>query len=192
MIAFRRSLIVAALAAACCLVLAACINSLSPTATPTLNTPAAQPELSTLGETQPFRERIAQGLGDITWASAYSSPTPEHAVRGEDAARAAIQSSAQRLASVDYVSLALPDWITVTRKLQVAPGDFAGQGVQASEVGSVDGEPRFILYEWRGPEIPQRDDRRLVYRWVYVYALYDVAEARVTRLLATIRGEAHE
>jgi hypothetical protein len=152
----------------------------------------AQPELLTLGETQPYRDRIAQGLGSITWASAFSSPTPDAVPQGADAARAAINASAQSLAAVDYVSLALPDWVTVTRKLQVTPGDFTGQGASASEVGSVDGEPRWLLYEWRGPEIPQRDDRPIVYRWVYVYALYDIAGARVTRLLASIRGEVHE
>jgi hypothetical protein len=157
-----------------------------------LDTPPAQPELITLGETQPYRERIAQGLGDVAWASAYSSPAPEPAALREDAAHAAIKASAQPLAAVDYTSLALPDWVTATRKLQLSPGNFTGNGVTASEIGSVSGEPRFVLYEWRGPEIPQRDDRRLVYRWVYVYALYDIPEAKVTRVLATIRGEAHE
>ena len=180
------------LMALCCAVLAACTDGATPAGTPQMTTPAAMPELITLAETQPYRERIAQGLGNISWASAYVSPTTQAAAQGEATARAAIQASAQPLAAVDYVALALPDWVTVTRKLQVAPGDFTGQGVTASEVGSVDGEPRWVLYEWRGPEIPQRDDRPIVYRWVYVYALYDVAESRVTRLLATIRGEVHE
>jgi hypothetical protein len=93
---------------------------------------------------------------------------------------------------VDYVALALPDWVTVTRRLTLTPGDFTGQGAHASDAGSVDGKPRWLLYEWRGPEIPQRPDRQIVFRWVTVYGLYDITEARVTRLLATIRGEAHE
>ena len=186
---FRVAVLLVALAG---IVLTGCGDQATPqadtlmTATPTL------PELVTLGETQPYRERIAQGLGSIVWTSAYSGPTPEPLPRGEDAVRSTIAASAQPLSGVDYASLALPDWVTVTTKLQVAPGDFTGQGVAATEVGWVESGPRWVLYEWQGPEIPQRDDRPIVYRWVYVYALYDMAEARVTRLLASIRGEAHE
>ena len=157
-----------------------------------MTAPTAQPELITFGETRPYRERISEGLGSITWSSAYSGPTPEAMNRGQDAVRAAIASNAGQLAAVDYVSLALPDWVTVTRNLQLQPGDFNGQAAQATEIGAVGGEPRWVLYEWQGPEIPKRDDRPIVFRWVTVYALYDIAEARVTRLLATIRGEAHE
>ena len=115
---------VAVLMTLCCAVLAACTDGATPAGTPQMTTPAAMPELITLAETQPYRERIAQGLGNISWASAYVSPTPQAAAQGEATARAAIQASAQPLAAVDYVALALPDWVTVTRKLQVAPGDF--------------------------------------------------------------------
>jgi hypothetical protein len=156
------------------------------TPTPTM------PEILTLGETQPYRERITQDLSSITWASADSSPMPPEVSQGVEAAREAIKANAESLAAVDYASLALPDWVTVTSKLQIEPGDFTGQGLRAAEIGSVDGAPRWVLYEWQGPEIPQRNDRPIVYRWVTVHALYDITESRVTRLLATIRGEVHE
>jgi hypothetical protein len=156
-------------------------------------TPSAiRTELIAVGETEPYREKIAQGLGNIEWATAYNNAPPDAVSKGENAARSAITADADQLAAVDYVSLALPAWVTVTRKLSVTPGDFNGQGVRADQVGVVDGEPRWLLFEWQGPEIPQREDRPIVYRWVTVHALYDIDSERVTRLAATIRGEVHE
>lgn len=181
-----------ALAVVATLALAGCAGADTPGATPNMTETPAQPDLITLGETQPYRERITEGLGSVTWSSAYVNPTPEAAAKGQESVRDAIAANAGRLAAVDYVSLALPDWVSVTRKLQITPGDFTGADARAAEVGTVGGEPRWLLYEWQGPEIPQRDDRPIVFRWVMVHALYDIAEARVTRLLATIRGEVHE
>jgi hypothetical protein len=182
----------AILAVLACITLAACGDGATPGGTTQITKTPDQPELITSGETKSYRERITEGLGSITWTGAYSSPTPEALDKGVGVVRAAISANAAQLAAVDYVALALPDWVTVTRKLQVTPADFTGDGARPAEVGSVDGKSRWVLYEWQGPEIPQRDDRPIVYRWVTVHALYDIAEARVTRLLATIRGEVHE
>jgi hypothetical protein len=190
--ALRRFLLPIALAVVSIISLASCSDAGTPSGGSRVTPRPAQIDVITLGETQPYRERLEDGLGSIAWTSPYSGPTPEAMAKGEGAVRDAISASAGRLAAVDYVALALPDWVTVTRQLTLTPGDFTGQGARASDAGSVDGRPRWLLYEWRGPEIPQRPDRPIVFRWLTVYGLYDITEERVTRLLATIRGEAHE
>jgi hypothetical protein len=107
--------------------------------------------------------------------------------------QAAISTSGDLLATIDYSALSLPDFVTQTRQLKLTPDDFADARVELDAVADLHGEtPSWALYRWEGPTIPAHPDRPLVTRWVYVYALYDPADARVVRLLATIRGQVEE
>ena len=99
---------------------------------------------------------------------------------------------AGRLASVDYSALSLPAFTTVTSSLNLTLQDFTGDQLRLDSTGEVSGEKRWAIYSWRGPDVPPLPDRPLVSRWVQVYALYDLKANKVVRLIATVRGEAHE
>jgi hypothetical protein len=153
-----------------------------------------QIEVATAPELSSYRDAAVRGIAAVDWiepataGSEWSDP-PD----ARSAASAAISASAGRLAAVDYVSLSLPDFVTQTRALDLQPGDFTGDGTGLEAYAQEqDGESRWVLYRWEGPEFPKHPERPQVYRWVHVYALYDPVQQRIVRLLATIRGEAQE
>jgi hypothetical protein len=93
---------------------------------------------------------------------------------------------------VDYASLSLPDFVTVTRALKVESAHFDSGEITADAFGEGPQGQRWALYQWQGPEFPQLPGRKLVHRWVYVYVLYELKSGKATRLLPTIHGEAWE
>ena len=153
-------------------------------------------DIKAVPETKSYRDAGAQGNGSITWIEGTAAgkewrdtDTPQ--VR--EAVQAALRSAAPTLASVDYPSLSLPDFVTPTRSLKLQLDDFERGDVRVDTYGeSQGGGERWAIYEWRGPEIPQHPDRPLVHRWVHVYVLYNLTQAQVSRLLPTIRGEVYE
>jgi len=149
-------------------------------------------EIIELPELQSYTEAAVYGDKSVTWTPISSMPRPASSDEAGKQIQAAIKSEAERLAKVDYAALSLPDFVTVTRSLKLAPQDFTGDQLRLDSTGEVSGEKRWALYSWQGPEIPQLADRPAVFRWVQVYALYDLKENIVTRLIATVRGEAHE
>ena len=146
-------------------------------------------EIVEVPETGAYRDAIIKGLGDVTWVD----PGQGEAVTNQsakDIALEAIRSEGNNLAEVDYVALALPDFKDVTRKLELSGADFQGGDVELEAIGRVNDAHRYLLFSYTGKEIPQL--RPQVFRWVQTYALYDNTTTTVIRLVATIRGEAHE
>lgn len=150
-------------------------------------------EVVTVPEGKPVGEVALPGRTDVKWIEATASgqgwpgsPEPRNRVAQT------ISVEAKRLAAVDYSSLSLPDFVSVTRLLKLDEGMFSEGSATPAVYGQDSAGGSWALYEWRGPEIPQLPDRPLVHRWVYVYALYDTKTGQVVRLLPTIRGEAQE
>ncbi|MFL5734966.1 MAG: hypothetical protein ACJ78Q_17550 [Chloroflexia bacterium] len=154
-------------------------------------------ELKTLPETRPYRQEIAPAGAATRWIEPGAAGSTWHdSPEARKAVEAAITSAAARLASVDYASLSVPDFVTQTRSLKLVPALFTGKDPEVdayAEGSAVDKAPAgWALYRWRGPELPQRPDRLQVYRWIHVYVLYSYDLKAVTRLLTTIYGEAIE
>jgi hypothetical protein len=151
-------------------------------------------EIVEVAETQPYRMAAVKGESGVEWAegSLYSGQDRFNSSMAD--AEAAIKSSARRLATVDYSALSLPAFVTVTRSLKLNEADLMKESTSLflDSLGKVNGTDRWAMYGWQGPQIPQLPDMPLVFRWVQIYALYDLGEKRVVRLVATIRGEAHE
>jgi hypothetical protein len=150
-------------------------------------------EVVTVPEGNPIGEAALPGRTDVKWVQATASsqgwpgsPEPRNKVMQT------IGAEAKRLVAVDYASLSLPDFVSVTQSLKLDEGMFAEGSATPNVYGQDSSGGSWALYEWRGPEIPQQPDRPLVHRWVYVYALYNMNDGQVVRLLPTIRGEAQE
>jgi hypothetical protein len=175
--------------------LAACTQlSDSPVSTPqpdSTSTPTPL-EVIELPELQSYTQAALNGDTTVTWKSSSESPQPIGSDPARQAVQVAIQSEAARLAQVDYSALSLPAFVTVTRSLRLAPQDFTATYLRLDSTGSSSGEPLWAIYSWIGPEFPQLPNRDQVFRWVQVYALYDLKQSEVTRLIATIQGEVHE
>jgi hypothetical protein len=149
-------------------------------------------EIIELPELQSYTEAALNGDTSINWSPASAPPQPAGSDQASKQVQAAIKSEAGRLAKVDYSALSLPDFVTATRSLKLTAQDFTGDELRLDSIGEAAGEKRWAIYSWQGPEIPQLSDRPLVFRWVQVYALYDLKANKVVRLIATVRGEAHE
>jgi len=153
---------------------------------------SAQVEIRTAPETSLARNAISKGDPALQWYEPSQAPGtwPDPALGIPDV-KQAIQAAANDLAKVDYPSLSLARFVTDTAQLKVQPGDFSPGDVWLDS-RAVGQNTHLALYAWRGPEFPQKVGGLLVHRWVQVYALYDVDNRRVVRLLATISGEAIE
>jgi hypothetical protein len=149
-------------------------------------------EIIELPELQPYLAASVKGDTTVTWTAITSSPQPPGNDQAGQAVQAAIKSQATDLAGIDYSALSIPAYVTVTRSLKLSPGDFTGDQLRVDSTGSVSGADRWALYSWQGPQIAQLPDRPQVTRWVQVYALYDLKEKKVVRLMATVRGQANE
>lgn len=155
--------------------------------------PLSAPTVQPIREGTVYRDVILPGRANLTWIE------PSTAGGGwsdSQAARAAVQEAiagiASQLASIDYSSLALPDFVTTTRSLTLSEATFNGDNLIVEAYAEDAQGNRWAVYGWKGPEIPPLAGRPLVHRWVYVYALYDIAAGKVTRMLPTISGEVHE
>jgi hypothetical protein len=151
--------------------------------------------IDTLPETRSYRDAMTHAEGvAVRWVEPGAGRQDSAEVL--KAVEAAISSAAARLASVDYGSLSLPDFVTQTRALKLESSLFTGQGAEVDAYGEASAGDKtkggWALYRWRGPEFAQRPDRPQVYRWIHVYALYSYDRKTVTRLLATIYGQAIE
>jgi hypothetical protein len=152
-------------------------------------------QILTSPETSSYREAIARSEGAVArWIEpGQAGGKLQESAEARKAVAEAIKSAASRLAAVDYASLSLPDFVTQTRALKLEPALFTGQGLGVDAYGEgTNSTSGWALYSWQGPEFPKRPDRPLVYRWIHVYALYSFDRKAVTRLLATIHGEAIE
>ena len=149
-------------------------------------------EIVQVAETGAYREELGKGLGDVVWTVV----TDTTGISGEATARevvlGTIKARGRELAAIDYSALSLEAFKGVTGQLKLGEDSFAGGEARVEYVGTQGGQVRWLLYDYRGPEIPQLPERPQVFRWVEVYALYSVGDGRVTRLVATIRGEAQE
>lgn len=154
---------------------------------------AVTPAIETLAEAGLYRAEIERKSGAITWIEPTAAPsewsdTPE----ARTSVQGAVESAAPRLAVVDYAGLSLPAFYTVTHGFTVDEATFKGGKVEIEAYGKGVAGERWALYGWQGPEIPQRADRLLVQRWVFVYALYNMDAKAVTLLMPTVRGEVQE
>ena len=182
--------------AACVGVLAGCGSVSSPVPAPTQPqatwTEGASVEIIQVPETGAYRDALARDLGDITWTAI----TVTTGISQETEARAAvlegIKAHGGELAAVDYSALSLDAFKDVTRQLRLTVDSFAGRDARLEYTGEQGGRLSWLLYDYRGKMIPQLPDRPQVFRWVQVYALYSIADARVIRIVATVRGEAQE
>jgi len=175
--------------------LAACSqSSVTPQENPaaTAVTQAPGMEIIELPELQPYLIASVKGDTMVAWVAITSSPKSPGNDQVGQAVQAAIKSEATRLARIDYTALSIPAYVTVTRSLKLSPADFTGDQIRVDSTGSLSGADRWALYSWQGPQVAQLPDRPQVTRWVQVYALYDLKENKVVRLIATIRGQANE
>jgi hypothetical protein len=156
------------------------------------STPINPMEIIELPELKSYTGAAVKEDTAVTWTPASTAAQPASNDEAGRQVQTTIKGEAERLAKVDYGALSLPDFVTVTRSLKLIPVDFTGSEIRLDSTGEVSGEKRWAIYSWQGPEIPQLPDRQVVFRWVYVYALYDLKENKVARLIATVRGEAHE
>lgn len=150
-------------------------------------------QLVEMPEGTPYRQTIAGTVGITTWlevGAAGSGWTDSQAA--QDAAQKAISSSAPALLAIDYAALALPDFVTTTRTLNLKQGQIDGRDLMLDAFGSDAQGGKWALYAWQGPEIPQLSDRPLVHRWVQVYALVDLSTNRVDTLFPSIVGQVYE
>ena len=153
------------------------------------------PAILTSPETGSYRDAMARSLGtSIRWIEAGQAGGKwQDSAQARKAVEQAIKSAAPGLAAVDYPSLSLPEFVTQTRALKPDPALFTGQGLWVDAYGEEANSPSgWALYTWRGPDFPKPPDRPLVNRWIQMYALYSFDLKTVTRLLATIQGEAIE
>lgn len=137
------------------------------------------------------RDALSQELGKITWIDAVQGDAQD-SQSAQEKALDAIKSEGARLAAVDYVPLSLEAYREVTGKLLLTGDDFQTGEIRLEYIGRSGGSPRYLLYSFRGKDIPQRPDRPQVYRWVQPYALYDNTTLNVVKLVATVHGEVHE
>ncbi|HUP27216.1 MAG TPA: hypothetical protein VM409_02190 [Chloroflexia bacterium] len=151
------------------------------------------PRIVTRAEGGPLRELFEKETGITQWTEpSGAGPEWKDEKQGRDAVQRSISASAAGLAAVDYPSLSLPDFVTATRGLRVEPGMFGTGDLLLEAYGQDATGGRWTLYSWRGPELPQHPERRLVNRWIEVYVLYNLSTARVSVLIPTIAGEAIE
>jgi hypothetical protein len=175
--------------------LAACSQSSATpqdNSTATATSQATGMEIIELPELQPYLAASVKGDTAVTWTSITSTPKPPGNDQAGQAVQVAIKSEAASLASINYSALSIPAYVTVTRSLKLSPADFTGDQIRVDSTDSVSGADRWALYSWQGPQIAQIPDRPQVTRWVQVYALYDLKENKVVRLIATVRGQANE
>ena len=128
----------------------------------------------------------------IVWAAADAPGDWGDQKEAERVVGAAISGRARQLVAVDYVSLSLPAFLTQTKALALDASDFTGQAAYIDARGADSDGKKWLLYAWKGPEFPKHPDRPIVFRWVYVYALYSVEVRTVDRIIATIGGEVQE
>ncbi|MEP6774581.1 MAG: hypothetical protein ABJA50_03210 [Chloroflexota bacterium] len=187
----RSYLLFGVLASLCAIALAGCGSATTPLPSPT-GTGGTSVELIQVPETGAYRDAIAKDLGDITWTAitVTTGITQETAARG--AVLEAIKAHGGELAAVDYSALSLDAFKDVTRQVHLTADSFAGGDARLEYTGEQDGQLAWLLYDYRGQMIPQLPGRPQVFRWVQVYALYDVRNARLIRLVATVRGEVQE
>ncbi len=144
-------------------------------------------------EGTPYRQTIAGTAGITTWlevGAAGSGWTDSQSA--QDAAQQAISSSAPALVAIDYAALALPDFVTTTRTLNLKQGQIDGHDLMLEAFGSDKQGGKWAVYGWQGQEIPQLSERPLVHRWVQIYALVDLSNNRVDSLFPTIVGQVYE
>jgi hypothetical protein len=155
--------------------------------------PPAPPSISmvTVPESVPIRS--ATGQAGVTWLEPTGAGKGWQEVGGaRSEVEQAISDASDRLNGVDYAALSLPDFVTYTRSLVLESKDFTGLKVDVEAFGvGAEGE-RWTLYVGQGPEIPQDPSRPVVHRWIKTYALYNMDTGKITLLMATIGGEAHE
>jgi hypothetical protein len=102
----------------------------------------------------------------------------------------AVEASASDLAAVDYGSLSLPRFVTLTQKLKVEPIHWQKDItlIQIEACGSEGGSVRWQIYSVLGPKFEQPPTRAPIHRSAHVYALYSLDERAVKQLVASIRG----
>jgi hypothetical protein len=181
---------------ACVVVLAGCgsVGSLvpAPTQPQATWTEGTSVEIIQVPETGDYRAVLARDLGDITWTAITVTTGISHETEARAAVLEGIKAHGRELAAVDYAALSLDAFKDVTRQLHLTADSFAGGDTRLEYTGEQNGRLGWLLYDYRGEMIPQLPERPQVFRWVQVYALYSIADARVLRLVATVRGEAQE
>jgi len=125
------------------------------------------------------------GLWDLQVARWSELPFDTGTAR--EACRQAVAAQSAALQQLDWAALASPAYVTGTAGFRPAGADLAQAEVDI--IGADDREPLLVM-EAVGPDLPQV--RPLVRRWVSVECVYDLEQARVTALVATIAGEVQE
>ncbi|HYO49636.1 MAG TPA: hypothetical protein VEW94_07260 [Chloroflexia bacterium] len=173
-------------------VLSACAGSPTPSSTPAAQTQGSV-EITPIAEGASAREAIAQSKGSISWIEATAAGSDWSSYKqAPSAVGEAIRTASTELAGVDYASLSLPAFVTVTRALKLESVHFDSGEINADAFGERPQGQKWALYQWQGPEFPQLPDRELVHRWIYVYVLYDITSGKATHLLPTIHGAVWE
>jgi hypothetical protein len=123
----------------------------------------------------------------VEWSVDGSCVADDDAVR---AVRQAVEASAANIAAVDYTSLSLPRFVTLTQGLKVEPVHWQGNApkVEIEACGSEGGAVKWHIYNVLGPEFEQSPTQPTIHRWAHVYALYSLDERAVKQLVSSIRG----
>jgi hypothetical protein len=181
--AFALVLIVAPLLMAC-----DDARPVSPTPAASSQTPAqpAGQALPTVPEAELYRGAPLVPAS-VEWSVDGSCVADDQAVRE---VREAVGASAASIAAVDYTSLSLPRFVTLTQGLKVEPAHWQGAApkVEIEACGSEGGAVKWHIYNVLGPEFRQPPAQPIIHRWAHVYALYSLDERAVKRLVPSIRG----
>ncbi len=191
----RAYLLFGVLASLCAIALVGCGSADSPTPSPTrqaTGTTGTGVEIIQVPETGAYRDAIAKDMGDIAWTAITVTTGISHETEARAAVLEGIKALRGELAAVDYSALSLDAFKDVTRQLHLTADSFAGGDARLEYTGKQDGQLAWLLYDYRGQMMPQLPERPQVFRWVQVYALYSIADGKVTRLVATVRGEVQE
>src|SRR5690242_12480285 len=171
----------------CALGLAGCGSASSPVPAPTQPqatwTEGASVEIIQVPETGDYRAALAKDLGDITWTEITVTTGVSQETEARSAVVAAVKAHGAELAAVDYSALSLDAFKDVTRQLHLTADSFAGGDARLEYTGEQGGRLGWLLYDYKGQMIPQLPERPQVFRWVQVYALYSIADARVIRIV---------
>ncbi len=129
-----------------------------------------------------IQPRDTGGLWEMQVRQSGELPFDPGAARA--ACRQAVQDRATELQALDWSLLAIPGYVTGTAGFHPQPEAFSQ--AQVLLLGTDERQP-FLWAVVRGPDLPEV--KPLVHRWVEVECLYDLDQARVVQLTATIRGE---
>lgn len=106
---------------------------------------------------------------------------------GEKKSEEAIKYNAERLGAFNLTEISLQGYKNATARYGISKIDFMNPEVSFSFADFKNGK---TVYVYNGPRLPPFG--AIVYRYVYVFCVYDVNTTKVEKIIVTISGHAEE